>query len=63
MSIVNGRTDLRTTWTLTRVPERSGTLTIPALRAGNHQSAASSLEVSEAPAPVSGSGANILIET
>ncbi len=63
MSIVNGRTDVRTTWTLTLSPKRNGTLTIPALRAGNYQSAPVTLEVSSAPAPAPGSNADILVET
>jgi len=63
MSIVNGRTDARTTWTLTLSPRRSGTLTIPALRVGSLQSSPLSLQVSQAPAPAPGSNADILIET
>ena len=31
LNIVNGRTDARTTWTLTLSPRRSGTLTVPSL--------------------------------
>lgn len=63
VNIVNGRTDARTTWTLTLSPRRSGTLVIPALRAGKHRSDTLQLEVSAAPAPASGSDADILIES
>jgi hypothetical protein len=63
VNIINGRTDARTTWTLTLSPKRGGTLTIPALRIGDSRSAALTLEVSAAPAPASGSGADILVET
>lgn len=63
VNIINGRTDARTTWTLTLSPKRGGTLTIPALRIGDSRSAALSLEVSAAPAPAPGSGADILVET
>ena len=61
MSIVNGRTDARTIWTLTLSPRRSGKLTIPPLRVANYQSSALTLEVSNAPAP--GGSADILLET
>jgi hypothetical protein len=63
MNIVNGRTDARTTWTLTLSPRHSGRLTIPPLRVGNRRSAALTLEVADAPAPQPGSDADILIET
>jgi hypothetical protein len=63
VNIVNGRTDARTTWTLTLSPKRSGRLTIPALRIGGSRSTALTLEVSDAPAPAPDSGADILIET
>ena len=63
VSIVNGRTDVRSTWTLTLSPKRSGALPIPALRVGVHQSVPLTLQVSEAPAAAPGSGADILIET
>lgn len=63
VKIINGRTDARTTWTLTLSPKRGGALTIPALRIGDSRSAALTLEVSAAPAPASGSGADILVES
>ena len=63
VSIVNGRTDARTTWTLTLSPKHSGVLTIPALQVAGSQSRALTLTVSDAPAPVPDSGADILIET
>lgn len=63
VKIINGRTDARTTWTLTLIPKRGGTLTIPALRIGDSHSAALTLEVAAAPAPAPGSGADILVET
>ncbi|MDH3527734.1 MAG: BatD family protein [Gammaproteobacteria bacterium] len=63
VNIVNGRTDARTTWTLTLSPKRSGRLTIPALRIGGSRSTALTLEVSDVPAPAPDSGADILIET
>ncbi len=63
LSIVNGQTDARTSWTLTLSPKHGGTLTIPALRVGTAQSAPLTLQVTAAPAPQSGSDADISIET
>ena len=63
VNIVNGRTDTRTSWVLTLTPRRSGTLTIPSLQVGNHRSEPLVLEVSDALAPSSGSGADIFIES
>ena len=63
VNIVNGRTDTRTSWAITLTPRRSGTLTIPSLQVGNHRSEPLVLEVSDAPAPSSGSGADVFIES
>jgi len=46
--IVNGRRDASIDWILTLLPRRVGTLEIPALRAGQAESAALSLEVASA---------------
>lgn len=63
VSIVNGRTDARTTWTLTLSPKHSGRLTVPALAVAGGHSRALQLDVSTAPAPAAGSDADILVET
>jgi hypothetical protein len=63
ISIVNGRSDASTSWTLTLSPKHGGTLPIPALRIGADSSPALTLVVSNAPAPAAGSGADIFIET
>ena len=63
VNIVNGRTDTRTSWAITLSPRRSGTLTIPSLQVGTHRSEPLVLEVSDAPAPSSASGADIFIES
>jgi hypothetical protein len=63
ISIVNGRTDARTTWTLTLSPKHGGTLRIPALQVGSGSSPALTLVVSNAPAPAASSNADIFIET
>lgn len=63
ISIVNGRTDARTTWTLTLSPKHGGTLSIPALQVGGGSSPALTLVVSNAPAPAASSNADVFIET
>jgi hypothetical protein len=63
VSIVNGRTDARTTWTLTLSPKHSGRLTVPSLRVGDGRSRALQLEVSAVSPAVAGSDADILLET
>ena len=63
VNIINGRTDARTTWTLSLSPKHGGTLTIPALRVGGSRSKALQLEVSAAPVTAPGDNADILIET
>lgn len=63
ISIVNGQTDARTSWTLTLSPKHGGKLTIPPLRVGGSTTPALALTVSDAPAPTASGGADIFIET
>lgn len=63
MTIVNGRSDARSSWTITLSPRHPGTLTVPALRVGTGQSAALTLEVGQAPVAAAGSDTDIFIET
>ncbi|AKH21461.1 BatD family protein [Sedimenticola thiotaurini] len=63
IQIINGKTDARTTWTLTLSPKQPGKLTIPPLRIGNRESQELLLEVTDAPVADSTSGADILIES
>ncbi|MEZ5541443.1 MAG: BatD family protein [Pseudomonadota bacterium] len=68
VTIINGRSDARTSWTITLSPRHTGTLTVPALRVGAAQSAALTLLVDAAPATAgTGTGtdtdADIFIET
>jgi hypothetical protein len=63
LNIVNGQSDIRTSWTLTLSPRRSGTLTIPALRVGQLSSAPLTLEVTQTPVQSADSGADVLVES
>lgn len=63
VSIVNGRMDARTTWTLTLGPRHTGRLRIPPLRVGGEQTPALSLEVGRAPVPDASSDSPVFIET
>ncbi len=47
MSIINGRTSSVTRWTTTLAPKRTGMLTIPAIRVGNHSTLPLSITVKE----------------
>ncbi|MES9855109.1 MAG: BatD family protein [Sedimenticola sp.] len=63
LSIVNGRADSRTTWTLTLSPKRTGELTIPPLTMGAHTTPALKLKVEVASAPSADEQPDIFIES
>ncbi len=63
ISIVNGKSEARSSWTLALSPKRSGKLRIPALSVAGATSPALSLEVSNAPAPSAADGADVFLET
>jgi len=50
VNIVNGNMDSRTTWTISLVPRRSGTLTIPSLQLNGESTPESTVHVSDASA-------------
>jgi len=61
VSIVNGHTDSRTTWTISLSPRHTGRLTIPPLQVGGSRSQPLTLEVSKA--AIAAGDADILIES
>lgn len=62
VSIINGRSSSRTTWTITLRPRHSGTLSIPPLQVGTKTTQAIPITVTDAPTADS-SDADVLIET
>ncbi|MES9901424.1 MAG: BatD family protein, partial [Sedimenticola sp.] len=63
LSIVNGRADARTTWTIVLSPKRMGELEIPPLVVGAQQSPPLKLQVERASAPTVDESADIFIES
>ena len=62
ISIINGRTDSKTTWQIGLNPKRSGAITIPPLKVDQYSSNAIQLNVSSAPVASIENRADIAIE-
>lgn len=63
VSIINGRTEARTTWRLTLLPRRTGKLTIPALTIGGERSPPMEIEVGALGSTGHGKTPNVFVET
>ncbi|MCB1920631.1 MAG: protein BatD [Candidatus Competibacteraceae bacterium] len=64
VSIVNGAVSAKTRWVVTLAPQRSGTLTIPAITVGQQQTQPITLQVAKAGAvPADGATPDLFVET
>ena len=61
-SLVNGKAESTTEWTITLAPRREGKLTIPALRIGSSQTLPLDIRVSKAASKPAGAQQNLFIE-
>ena len=63
VTVINGRVDARTTWTVTLRPRRTGRLTIPPLAVAGEKTPPLTLTVTQAPVATPATGGDLFLET